>query len=164
MNRSAFAALAAFCATAVSGALPATAAERTEAGTLDCIISGGTDIAIVTSKELSCTFQPVDNSRPPESYVGVVDKFGLDIGTTGEKVMRWLVLAPTTTDPYVPGALADNYVGASAEVTAGIGGGANVLWSGTNKNLILQPVSLQAQTGLNLALGVSQLKLRSPAL
>ncbi|WP_274427440.1 DUF992 domain-containing protein [Chelativorans sp. YIM 93263] len=145
----------------VTYAGPLAAEERTEIGVLDCIIEGGMDIAIVTSKELSCTFQPAGNTRPPETYVGVVNNFGLDIGATSEKVMRWLVLAPTTTNAYEPGSLADDYVGASAEVTAGIGGGANVLVSGTNKNLILQPVSLQAQTGLNLAVGVSEFQLRS---
>lgn len=163
MTKSAFAALAAVFAVSAS-TLPAAAQERTEIGVLDCIIEGGMDIAIVTSKEFSCTFQPADGTRPPESYVGVVNRFGLEAGATSERVMRWLVIAPTTTDPYAPGALEDDYVGASAEVTAGIGGGANVLWSGTNKNLILQPVSLQAQTGLNLALGVSEFQLRSTAL
>ncbi|WP_028033115.1 DUF992 domain-containing protein [Chelativorans sp. J32] len=144
-----------------SATLPAAAQQRTELGTLDCIIQGGADIGFVTSKDLSCTFKPADSTRPPETYIGVVRKFGLEAGVTGERVMRWVVMAPTATNPYVPGSLADNYVGPSAEITAGIGGGANILVSQTNKNLILQPVSLQAQTGLNVAVGVSEFQLRS---
>ncbi|WP_309084746.1 DUF992 domain-containing protein [Chelativorans sp.] len=160
MKRSAIAALGAVFGLA-AGVLSAAAQQRTEVGTLDCIIQGGTDIGFVTSKELSCTFQPADANRPPETYVGVVRKFGLEIGTTSESVMRWAVFAPTSDPAYQPGALADNYVGPSAEVTAGIGGGANILVSQTAKNLVLQPISLQAQTGLNLALGVSEFQLRS---
>ncbi|WEX10209.1 DUF992 domain-containing protein [Chelativorans sp. AA-79] len=162
MHRSAIAALGAIFALSTT-AMPAAAQQRTEVGMLDCIIEGGTDIGFVTSKELSCTFQPADSSRPPETYVGAVKKFGLEIGSTSERVMRWAVLAPTTADPYAPGALADTYVGPSAEVTAGIGGGANVLVSRTNRNLVLQPISLQAQTGLNIAVGVDEFVLRSTA-
>ncbi|WP_011582119.1 MULTISPECIES: DUF992 domain-containing protein [Chelativorans] len=163
MNRSAIAAFGAVIALSASTSF-ATPQQRTEIGTLDCLIQGGVDIGFVTSKELSCTFQPADSARPPESYIGVVRKFGLEAGATGESVMRWIVLAPTVTDPYAPGSLADNYVGPSAEVTAGIGGGANILVSQTSKNLILQPISLQAQTGLNVAIGVSEFQLRSTAL
>lgn len=154
----------AICALAVAAftttALPAAAQDRTKVGTLDCIVEGGTNIAIVTSKELSCTFQPADRSRPPETYIGTVETFGLDIGTTSESVMRWLVLA-RTADAYSPGALAGDYVGASAQVTAGVGAGANILVSKRRETLMLQPVSLEAQTGLNLAAGVTEFHLVS---
>jgi hypothetical protein len=162
MRRSAIAALAAMAAATIV-ALPAEAQQRTELGMLDCVIEGGADLAVVTSKAVSCTFTPADNTRPPETYVGQVRKFGLEVGATSERVMQWLVLAPTASDPYAPGSIADSYVGASAEVTPGIGGGINVLVSESGRNLVLQPVSLQAQTGLNLALGVTAFELRSTA-
>lgn len=162
IRKSATAAFAAVLALATV-TLSAAAQDRTEVGVLDCIIEGGLNISIISSKEFSCTFQPADNSRPPETYVGVVNRFGLEVGATSERVMRWAVLAPTTADPYAPGALAGNYVGASAEVTAGIGGGVNVLVSEGDQSLMLQPLSLQAQTGLNLALGVTGFQLRSTA-
>lgn len=76
--------------------------------------------------------------------------------------MSWLVLAPSL-NIYAPGALAGDYVGASAEVTAGIGAGANLLVGGAGPSFTLQPVSLQTQTGMNLAVGVSQFQLRSTA-
>jgi len=160
MRRSVIAALGAVLALPAA-ALPTAAQQRTEIGTLDCIIAGGADIGFVTSKELSCTFQPADRNRPPDTYVGVVRKFGLEVGATSDRLMRWAVFAPTSNTTYEPGALADNYVGPSAEITAGIGGGANVLVSQTARNLVLQPISLQAQTGLNLAVGVSEFQLRS---
>ena len=73
--------------------------------------------------------------------------------------MRWLVIAPTG-NPLPAGSLAGDYVGASAEATAAIGAGANLLVGGSNQTIALQPVSVQAQTGLNLAVGVSSFRLR----
>jgi len=86
----------------------------------------------------------------------------LDIGKTNEAVMRWLVLA-RSANIYAPGALAGDYVGASAEITALVGAGANLLVGGSGQSFILQPLSVQTQTGLNLALGVTQFQLRSTA-
>jgi len=39
-------------------------------------------------------------------------------------------------------------------------GGANALIGGSNRTITLQPVSIQAQEGLNLAVGVAALTLR----
>ena len=58
------------------------------------------------------------------------------------------------------GALAGTYAGGSAEATLGIGLGANVLLGGFKKSIALQPLSLQGQEGLNIAVGISSLKLR----
>ncbi|RVA55144.1 DUF992 domain-containing protein, partial [Mesorhizobium sp. M7A.F.Ca.US.001.01.1.1] len=52
-------------------------------------------------------------------------------------------------------------IGASAEVTAAVGAGANLLVGGSAQAFTLQPLSLQTQTGMNLAIGVSQFQLRS---
>jgi len=126
---------------------------------LDCTIEGGVGFVIGSQKDLSCIFKPANGDRPAEAYVGTVSKFGLDIGVTGTTLMQWLVLAPTT-EPLPAGALTGDYVGASAEASAAIGAGANVLIGGSSKTITLQPVSVQEQTGLNLALGVSQFRLR----
>ncbi len=147
---------------AASAASPAFAVERVEVGVLDCVIEGGAGVVIASSKELACTFRPADESRPPETYVGVVNKFGLDVGVTDPAVMQWAVLAPTA-DTYAPGALAGDFIGASAEASAGVGAGANLLVSKTSDSLMLQPVSVQAQTGINVALGVTEFQLRSTA-
>ncbi|MGX8012088.1 DUF992 domain-containing protein [Mesorhizobium sp. ORM8.1] len=133
-----------------------------ELGVLDCAIGGGTGFIFGSSKDLSCTFTPADKSFAPEAYFGAVNKYGLDIGTTTQSVMRWLVLT-TMNNIYAPGALAGDYVGASAEVTAAIGAGANLLVGGTGNAFTLQPLSVQTQTGLNIAIGVSQFQLRSSA-
>ena len=133
-----------------------------ELGVLDCAIGGGTGFVFGSSKDLRCTFTPADKTFAPEAYFGAVNKYGLDIGTTSQSVMRWLALTPMN-NIYAPGALAGDYVGASAEVTAAVGAGANLLVGGTGNAFTLQPLSVQTQTGLNIAIGVSQFQLRSTA-
>ena len=65
----------------------------------------------------------------------------------------------TSTNLYA-GMLTGTYVGASAEASIAAGLGANVLVGGSNRAVALQPLSVQGQTGLNIAAGVSQLDLR----
>lgn len=131
-----------------------------ELGVLDCVIEGGTGFIVGSSKDLSCTFRPADSANLPETYFGVVRKYGLDIGTTGATFMQWLVLAPTA-NIYAPGSLAGDYLGASAGASVGVGAGANLLVGGSGSSFTLQPLSVEAQTGLNLAIGVSEFQLRS---
>ena len=55
------------------------------------------------------------------------------------------------------GGLSGEYVGVSAEETVVLGLGANVLVGGSQNSITLQPLSIQAQAGLNLAVGVSRM-------
>ena len=94
-------------------AAPAVAQEdRVEVGLLECVIEGGTGFVVGSSKDLRCTFDGVEEGRPIETYFGQVNKFGLDIGTTGTQVMQWAVFAPTS-DPFGPGALAGDFTSPS---------------------------------------------------
>jgi hypothetical protein len=150
-------------AVSLLSAAPAFAAasdQAQEVGRLECVIHGGVGMIVGSSKKLNCTYTPSDPNIPKEDYVGHVDKFGLDVGVTGKSVMQWLVLAPTKSG-YGPGALAGNYAGASAEATAGVGAGANVLVGGSHRTFTLQPISVQAQTGVNVAAGVTSFHLES---
>lgn len=128
---------------------------RVEVGVLSCAVAGGTGFVFGSSKQLDCTFQ---SGRRREAYVGSISKFGIDIGVTGASVITWAVFAPTAN--FGPGALAGNYGGATGEATIGIGLGANVLIGGSNRTVALQPLSVQAQQGLNLAVGIAALELR----
>ncbi|MGK2229273.1 DUF992 domain-containing protein, partial [Devosia sp.] len=67
-----------------------------------------------------------------------------------------------STDAYSSGSLAGQYVGASAEVSLGLGAGANVLVGGSNDGFMLQPLSVQGQTGINVAVGITGFQLRTP--
>lgn len=128
---------------------------RTKVGTLTCDISGGIGVIIASKKSVACMFTPAQPG-PREVYTGSISKFGLDVGATSGGEMVWSVFAPSNK---VFGALAGNYAGASAEATVGAGLGANVLVGGSNRTVALQPLSVQGQTGLNLAVGVSELVL-----
>ena len=70
--------------------------------------------------------------------------------------MVWLVYSPTSRPT---GALSGTYAGASAEATIAVGLGANVLAGGSNRSIALQPLSVQGQAGLNVAIGVAELDL-----
>lgn len=157
-------ALATAAAAAILAATPAVNAqsEGIELGVLDCNVAGGTSFVIGSTKDVLCTYTPADTSLAPENYHGTIDKIGLDIGISGETKIAWLVLAPNR-DVYAPGALVGDYVGASAEASFAVGAGANLLVGGSNKSFTLQPLSIQAQTGVNLAVGIAEFKLRTAA-
>jgi hypothetical protein len=131
------------------------AAAQSRVGTLSCDTSGGIGMIIASQQHLDCTFEGI-NGRI-EGYFGSISKLGIDIGVTTQGVMVWQVVAPTLD--FGPWALEGDYVGASGSATAGIGATANLLVGGFNRAFSLQPLSVGAQTGLNLALGVANLTL-----
>jgi hypothetical protein len=151
------ASVAATCVAVAALCSPA-AAQRAKVGTLECDISGGIGFIIGSQKEVTCMFTP-DERAPREVYVGSISKFGLDLGATGGGQMVWIVFADVAGRR--AGALAGDYVGVSADASVAIGLGANVLVGGSGRAISLQPLSVQAQTGINVAAGVTELRLRS---
>jgi hypothetical protein len=141
-------------AIAASFTLPAHADSKV--GTLDCDVSAGMGMIITSKKGVRCVFTPSATKRP-EIYAGDITKYGLDVGVTSGGKMIWAVYAPTTAK--LRGALSGTYVGASGEATVGAGVGANALVGGNNQTITLQPLSVQGQAGLNLAVGVAGLRL-----
>lgn len=137
-------------------ALAAQAQSATEAGTLECKIEPGVGLIIGSSKGMECKYSSADG-QIVEVYDGRVSKLGVDIGVTGESVIVWQVLAPTTS--LRPGALEGTYAGASGQATVGVGGSANVLVGGSDQTISLQPLSVGAQTGLNVAGGIGAIEL-----
>jgi len=128
-----------------------------EVGTLTCTGGAGVGLILGSNKSYRCTFSNV-NGAPLEDYTATVTKIGLDIGVTNEATIIWTVFA--ASNQVSPGALSGNYGGASADVSVGIGGGANVLVGGSSNTIFLQPLSVQGQTGLNLAVGIAGMTLR----
>ncbi len=137
---------------------PATAQgrDRVQAGALTCDISAGLGLIIGSKRDVTCIFTPTQPG-PREVYVGSITKFGIDIGATAGGQMAWAVYAPTTRKF---GALAGNYAGATASATVGVGAGVNVLVGGSDRTITLQPLSVEGNTGLNVAAGVTELALR----
>jgi Protein of unknown function (DUF992) len=130
-------------------------AAHVQAGTLTCDISGGIGFIFGSQKALNCSFVPT-LPGPPEFYSGVINRLGVDLGGTRGGVMVWAVYAPTTR---AAGFLAGTYAGPSAEVTVGGGIGANILVGGSNRTVGLQPLSVQEQTGINVAAGIAEIEL-----
>jgi hypothetical protein len=149
-------------ALAVSAAVLAAAISATVArsqsganvGSLTCNVAGGVGFIFGSSKDLSCLFTRTDGKA--ERYSGSIKKFGVDIGFTKEAQIVWLVLAPGNI---APGALSGSYGGATASGTVGVGVGANVLVGGSNKQITLQPVSVEGSKGLNVAAGIGAVDL-----
>lgn len=160
LNRTTLNNLATACAAlALALALvPATAQEvgRTRVGTLACNISPGVGMIVGGQRQLSCIYASA-RGRAREAYAGTVSTLGLDIGATSGGRLTWAVFAPTTLRR---AALAGTYTGATAGGTVGAGVGANVLVGGSDRTVVLQPVSVQTQTGVNIAAGVSTMELR----
>ena len=130
-------------------------AQAVKAGVLTCNVSSGFGFIFGSSRSIKCTFAPAGGA--PQHYVGSIDKFGVDIGYTKGGVLVWTVLAPTTSP--APGSLNGSYGGATASATVGAGVGANVLVGGSGNSISLQPLSIEGNTGLNVAAGVAALTL-----
>jgi hypothetical protein len=130
---------------------------RVQVGRLNCSMSAGVGLVVGSQRNVNCLFYPGGPGGPPEAYVGTMTRVGLDVGVTGGGEIVWAVFADTNR--YF-GMLAGSYVGATGEMSIAAGLGANVLVGGSNRTVALQPLSVQGQVGLNLALGVGALELR----
>lgn len=129
----------------------------TQAGMLRCVVDPSIGFIIAGHQSMECTFTQ-NAPIPPQAYAGALNMIGLNIGITAGGVFGWAVLAPTVGIP--AGALAGEYVGASGDIGLGLGAGANVLVGGSARTFALQPVSLEGSIAVDVALGVSALKLR----
>lgn len=129
---------------------------RVKIGVLEC--RGGASMGFIVGSvtHLGCLLR--SEGRPDEPYVATIRKIGLDIGITQETGLAWAVFAPV--ERLGPGALAGNYAGAQGSAAVGVGVGANVLVGGSDNVISLQPLSLQGQTGFNVAVGLEGLELR----
>jgi hypothetical protein len=151
--------LAAALIAALSGSLglgaQAMAQSGVAVGTLTCNVASGFGFVFGSSRAINCTFAGPGGRY--EHYVGDISKFGVDIGFTQGGILVWTVFAPSAS--LAPGVLAGNYVGATASATVAVGVGANALLGGSNNSIALQPLSVEANRGLNVAAGIAALTL-----
>jgi hypothetical protein len=144
-------------AIALATSMDVQAQAKVQIGTLTCVGGEGIGLVVGSEKTYHCRFAPT-GGQWTEVYRATVTKIGLDIGVTGTTTMIWTVLA--AAQPRRGGALSGSYGGAAADVALGLGGGGKVLIGGSAKSIVLQPLSVQGQTGLNLAVGVAGMTLR----
>ncbi len=144
----------------ILASVPVAAQEKTRAiGTLECFVDEGSGYLVGSSKDVSCTFVSPEGIAL-ENYIGEFTKYGLDIGFTRETKLIWSVFVPKYS-VYQNGSLAGNYAGASASASLAYGLGASVLIGGLSENFALQPFKVGTQKGVNLAIGITRMQLRS---
>jgi Protein of unknown function (DUF992) len=135
---------------------PAHALDTTvKIGTMACHVSSGWGFVFGSTRELRCVFT---GGGRTENYDGKISKFGVDIGYQQSGVILWAVFAPSTD--LKPGALTGDYGGITAGAAAGVGGNANVLVGGSTKSISLQPLSIEGDKGINLAVGIAAISLQ----
>ena len=148
----AFAFLAAFSGAAIAQARP-----PFRVGGLTCNTDPRVGLVLGSRQDMRCVFVA---STTGQQYVyrGTIRRIGVDIGVTRGGTLFWAVFARNSQ--IGQGTLRGNYVGASGNVAIGVGLGAKVLIGGSRRTITLQPLSIEGQIGLNLALGVANLTLR----
>jgi len=126
-----------------------------QVGQLTCSVSAGVGLIVGSQKDVNCVFrgQP---GEPEEAYTGIITRVGLDVGFTSDGAIVCTVSADTNRRA---GMLAGTYGGATAETSVAAGIGANVLVGGLQRSVALQPLSLQGQTGINIAAGIGGFQL-----
>lgn len=123
-------------------------------GTLTCDIDGGPGLLIGSFARGDCSFRQADGTV--ELYSATFSRLGIDVGVTGNKTIVWAVFG---VDGASNGGLAGSYTGVNAEATAVVGIGANALIGGLENGIVLNPLSISGQTGLNVAAGIANLRL-----
>jgi len=132
-------------------------AEMARIGILSCDVSQGVGEILARKQALACQFTPDEGA--PESYAGSIDEYGVEIGKVDQGHLIWGVASATRG--FAPGALAGRYVGVGAEAAVGVGAGANALVGGSNETFSLQPLSVDGETGINIATGVLEVTLKT---
>jgi hypothetical protein len=137
----------------------ANAVPAMRAGVLQC--HGGQNVGFVVGSvtSLECVFQ--SEGRRPEPYIATVKRIGLDLGITEQTQFSWAVNSPDGRLGY--GGLAGSYGGVGANASVGVGFGGNFLVGGPANAYALQPISVQGQTGLNVAAGIAGIDLQPVA-
>ena len=84
-------------ATQATGQVPS----GTKVGTLNCQLVPSVGFVVGAHQPMRCRYTP-EGPFPPESYDGVINTIGLDLGFTTGGAMAWAVIAPTV-GPLVAG-------------------------------------------------------------
>ncbi|HVM98902.1 MAG TPA: DUF992 domain-containing protein [Caulobacteraceae bacterium] len=123
-------------------------------GTLSCHVRAGVGLIVAGSRSMHCRFAGANGSM---RYNGRITNIGVDVGYHGPSDLVWAVFAPS--DRVGPGALDGHYGGVSAGAAVGFGAGANALVGGSDRTVVLQPLSVSANTGLSANAGIGGMSL-----
>lgn len=144
-----------FAGLAASG--PAHAQEGVRIGVLKCKTIPGTQVQMVihSSVGLSCVFETPNGTEKYKGESGI----GLGVDLSWDRVESIAYAVISATKDYKMGSysLTGEFFGAKASATAGVGAGAAVLVGGGKRNVTLQPLALETNTGVGVAGGVGYL-------
>jgi hypothetical protein len=126
-------------------------------GGLTCNTGPRVGLVLGSRQEMRCVFVASATGQQ-YVYTGTIRRLGVDIGVTRGGTLFWAVFARNSR--INRGTLRGSYTGASGNVAVGLGLGAKVLIGGSRRTITLQPLSVEGQIGINLALGVANLTLR----
>lgn len=129
---------------------------KAQVGVLEC--KGGPSIGFIVGAvtNLACVLRI--NGMPEDRYIATIQKVGVDIGITESTALAWNVFAPIAQPGR--GDISGTYVGVDAMAAALVGVGGNVLLGGSNNTIALQPLSVQAETGIIIAAGLERMDLK----
>jgi LysM repeat protein len=122
---------------------------------LTCEVGEGVAFILSSPRDLHCVFHKTNGQN--EAYRGKLREVGLDAGLSGRGVIAWTVLTETSDVP--PGELAGSYGGLEAGAAVAVGGRGQLLVGGSRKTISLQPLSVEGEAGLNIAVGVASMEL-----
>jgi hypothetical protein len=129
----------------------------TKVGVLNCTLGPHLGLIFGGFERMDCRFTP-EGPGSVEAYSGTMATLGVDLGFTAGGSLTWGVYAPTNR--MMPGSLAGSYVGASGNISVGLGIGENFLIGGSANTVVLQPWSVEGPAGVNVSLGLSNMELR----
>ena len=147
------------CAFLVVLVVSATAQTRPpfRVGGLTCNTGPRVGLVLGSRQDMRCVFVASATGQQ-YVYTGTIRRLGVDLGVTRGGTLFWAVFARNSQIGRAT--LRGSYVGASGNVALGLGLGAKVLIGGSRRTITLQPLSVEGQIGINLALGVATLALR----
>ena len=139
--------------TAAQGAVAAEMA-GVQLGILKCKVIPGSrvNLLIRSTADVNCTFEAGGVVEKYRGETGIA--LGVDLSFKNDEQMAFGVIA--ASKDVTPGSysLAGKYVGGTASAAAGVGVGAKVLVGGGKNNISLQPLALEASTGIGASGGL----------
>lgn len=127
-------------------------------GILKCVkVAGGINLLIHSVENIECTFTGPGGSEHYWGETGI--GLGIDLQWNKTKRIAYTVISATTDITVGNHSLSGKYTGVKASVAAGVSVGAQILVGVGNKHFSLQPLALEAGTGLGVAAGIGYLYL-----
>ncbi len=119
------------------------------------------NLLINSTTQITCLFTSLNGEREAiyrgETGIGL----GIDLNWNKTETLNFVVLGVSLDVGPDKHPLSGKYVGAKASVSAGLGGGVQMLIGAGKNQFTLQPLGLETSTGFGIAAGLSYLYLEA---